>query len=500
MSRAAVFWAVFLKDIRLFWPLAAVAAAAVLTATLYGVDSPIGPYLPLTASLVSALFFLGLIHQDAPASLRHDWLTRPIGSLELLLAKALLAAVVLLLPSAVGGAVAAAHGGASVSEALLIALDGMWTSVEIGFVLLLVAAVTSTLLEAGGVLVGLVLLFALAAPVLQRISGLSTEPTLLGSAWVVMSAFGLVLLAGGIVALWFQYAARRTVAARATLGATLGLLAITWAAMSWDTVFAVQRALTRQAPAPADFAVGLAPGCFESGTLAFSPKGATEVEAAGPWTNDQREAAGPGAVFFWTALRERGLPEGWRMTVSHVAATYLDAEGAELGRAEPAAYLSADAGEVRQGWLLNRERFEQLTDAAESLRLDYKLALLEPTRTAQIPVDGERHRLPGLGSCAASIRSGNVRVTCFKPGLQPDLLTAGLVGSAVEGASDIPDFAPDLLQRSPGRQHEIILPLDQRTASPRVTITAWEAATHLARRTTAAGALGGPRSSCPAPE
>ena len=104
MSRAASI--VLHKDLRLLWPLAALAASLILMQALYDWDnSRIGFYLPIAAILASALFGIALVHQDPPAGLRHDWLTRPVPRLAPLGAKALLFAGVVLLPAGLAAAI-----------------------------------------------------------------------------------------------------------------------------------------------------------------------------------------------------------------------------------------------------------------------------------------------------------------------------------------------------------------------------------------------------------
>jgi hypothetical protein len=504
--RLAIMAAVFLKDLRLHWPLAAFAAATILAPKRFGGDFGLaGLSLGLVAVLAASLLVLSLVHQDAPASVRHDWLTRPVGRLNLLLAKALLAAAAVLLPLAMSAALAAVLDGASAPEAALAAIAGTGTYLLIGFGLLAVAAITSNLLEAAGLLIGIfLLLFVLAPNVLLRSSGLSEpamtlEPAIaLGSGWVVLGAFSAIVLVGGLVVLWLQYAVRRGAEARGAFAATVGVFAATMALLSWDAVFAAQRAVSGRESSPDRFSVALAPGCFEARTI-DPPAGG--MAAGGPWTAEQLRNAGFGAVSFWTDLRSHGVPEGWRMMIGHVRGSFVDDEGKTLDRLEPSVFIplwhtTADERlEARHPWLLSRARFDDLAERAAGFRLDYQLTLLAPAHAAEIVADGRRRRLPGIGSCAASVGSGAVvEVTCFKVGRQPDLLTARPTGGEREQdvASGAPSYAPGLLQLSAGRRYQMTL----RAASSRVTITAYEAEAHVAHRVTAPGVLGGPAAAC----
>lgn len=491
--------AVALKDARQFWPLAATAAASILISTLYGDNSPIGFYLPLTAVLVSALFFIGLIHADAPASLRHEWLTRPAGRPQLLLAKALLAAAVILLPALLGDSIAAAREGASVTEALLLALSQLGTYLSVAFFLLLVAAVTTNLLQVAGVIVGVILLLVVAFPVLQGLSDAAIAITL-GFGWIAVSALTLVFFIGGAIALWLQYAARRTVAARAALAATIGLMGALWLAMSWDVLFAAQRLLTRQEPAPEGFTLTFAPGCFATERVDPLAAGPFEDEPT-DWTAAQRAAAGPGAIALSTTVRGEAAPEDWRMAFGRTHATFVDGQGRTLDQLAAAPFIGEDSAltetgrpEARYRWLLSAARLDTLVAQDARMRIDTLLTLLRPAHSGEIAADGQRRRMPGIGACSATpAAAGIVAVTCFRSGLQPDLLVAHTQGSPPqqEGFGTGLNFAPDWLQRSIGQRRTMMVPAAG-AGETRVTVTAYEAVTTIRRSVTAPAALGAP--------
>ena len=208
MSRHAInLSAVFLKDIRQVWLLAAFAASAVLAHTA-GVPV-LSNGLHNAAVLVSGIFIIVLVQQDAPASLRHEWLTRPLAGLDVLLAKILLAVGTIALPAMLGSIILAVRHGSAIPEAALLEIAGMGPNLVGAFVLLLVAAVTSNLAQAAGLVAGLMTfgMYVLPAPVR-----------------VFWDRLVLIALAGGVIVLWLQYAQRRTNAARGVLGATVGIV------------------------------------------------------------------------------------------------------------------------------------------------------------------------------------------------------------------------------------------------------------------------------------
>ena len=501
MSRIGV---VLLKDLRLLWPFAALTVGLILLPA-FGVlgTSPIGGYLPLASALASALFILALVQQDPPASLRHDWLTRPVSGVEILCAKALLAFAVIVVPGAVGAGLTAALDGGSVSEALLSALADTGTQLLVGLGLLMVAAITSTLFEAAGVLIGLFLLFVIVPPVVLPLSGISEAALFLGSGWVVKALFCLMVLGGGVAVVHLAYYRRRTPAARAAFAGTVALVPVLLALISWDNVAAVQR-LTNKAPVPRSFSIELVPGCFEVRAVDPASELAGPASADGPWTAEQRRDAGFGAVGFFTAVRPRGLPDGWRMAVGHVEGRAIDDRGEKLAELAPVRFTptwrNAPDGslEARHPWLISRAEFDEFVDRGASLRLDYDLSLLAPSHSELLPLDGRRQTFPGLGACAATARSAAaIEVTCFSAGRQPDLLTAAVAGAPAEGevASGYPDFAPDLLQLSSGKHHRIVIAAPP-VGAEHVVVTAYEAQVSVEREVVARDLLGGSVSSC----
>jgi hypothetical protein len=153
-------------------------------------------------------------------------------------------------------------------------------------------------------------------------------------------------------------------------------------------------------------------------------------------------------------------------------------------------------------WLLSRSDYERLAalDGVET-HIDYSLSLLAPSATAELATHGRRAFYPGIGYCSAADRSTPlIHVDCFIAGAQPALLVANVDGAPeIEGkASGRPNFAPAALDFWGGQRHAIQLRA-RGSDVPRVKITAFEAHAHFDRRMVVPGVLGGPVSSCPAP-
>ncbi len=478
--------AVFLKDLNLLWPLAVLTAGLILMQAFHDWSgSSVGVYLPAAAVITSALFVLGLVQQDPPASLRHDWLTRPLPRSAPLAAKASAFALVVLLPAGAGASLNAVRDGASFGEAVLSAVIGPRFFLAAGVAALIIGTVSATVIEALGVMVALFLAFTLITEVATRVSGLSDSVISLGSEWVVTVAVLGAIVAGGLSAIWLQWGRRSTGSARFAIAGTLAFVAVVLALSNRQTIFSVQRMVTGPAPAATQFALVAHPSCVDAQWL-----GQSEEPVAGPWSEEQLAKAGPTPLAFWTAARPKGLPDGWRLFATHVQGYLQDRSGEQLGalesvRFEPVWQTSADGvAEALNAWLMSRESYEAAAPSAAKLRIEYLLALLSPTRSVEIPVDGRRRQLAGFGSCAATAKPGGVvEVQCFRAGLQPDFLTARPSGTSFERevAGATPSFAPDILQVSPGRDYMMIIRPPISTSVPAITMTQYEARAHVRR-------------------
>jgi len=502
MSRAVRI--VLLKDLRLLWPPAALTASLILMQTLHDwKSSGVGFYLPIAAFLASAVFAIALLHQDPPASLRHDWLTRPVPRLAPLGAKALLFAGAVLLPAGVGSAIDALRAGASVAEAAHALIIGPRLFVAMGIAAFLVGTLSASVLQAFGVLAGLFLATVLISEFTWRIAGLSESGIQPGSSWiVVVGSWGLVLV-GACAAIWLQWTRRSTAAAWTALGVTLAVVAIALSLLDRNRVFALQQIASPSDPAAASFELVAAPGCLE--TRWYDQSSPAEpgpgAPGEGPWTPRQLGKLGPTPLALWTLARSVGVPDGWLAVVTNAEGRLLNSDGRRVGALEPEFMQSpwhiADDGraEARHGWLMSREQHRIVGRTAASLEIGYLVALLAPVRSAQIPADGRRHRVPGVGLCTATTPAGAaIELRCFDVGRQPDLLTAWSAGAGIkrEVSGAAASYAPGVLQLSPGRTYRMALQAGPSARTPLVTITAYEARAHVKRRVEIPGVFGGP--------
>jgi hypothetical protein len=164
--------------------------------------------------LATMLLIVASVHQDASASLREDWLTRPIPRWTMVTAKLVFIAAVACVPATATDFVSALADGRSIGESVTRAASVGHATLGAMLAVVAFAAVTSTLLEAAGALVT----FAVAMLVVQAVSG-SVLPdgkgTLIaGAEWLsFVPAIHLPIVIAAPV-LWLQYGRRRTLLVR----------------------------------------------------------------------------------------------------------------------------------------------------------------------------------------------------------------------------------------------------------------------------------------------
>lgn len=508
----AVSRAVLYKDCRELWPHAAP------TAVLFAIDSASlasGALLEVTrpsAQLLVAILIVRLLQSDSPASVRHDWLTRPIPWPALLAAKVAFMLLWIAVPVVVGGTAKGLSDGYSLGAALL---EGVRQSVPSPFLMVVIAAgiITSGIWQAfltlgAAWLCHGVVIFIVLRVARSGVTDASYGP-FSGTLWMQSSAVDYLAIVAGALILWRQYGRRRTGQAHAIYGGALALILLVAVVLSSDSRrFAVQQQLGSEG-----VAVDLVPGCFASRSAknyAEILELRDQVAPKAPSLTFLLRRVGANPVVFSTVLTERQRAGADRLIFAHAEAKYIDAQGRLLLSVQgfAASPLLTTAGDGRAAtthyWVLPREEYEALQARSDvRLQIDYSWSLLAPKARAVVPTDGRREHYPGLGHCGAYPQgsSNYILVDCFKAGPQPALLRVNAVGGVPSaGAISGPlDFKPAMLSLFfAGRHLQVSWSLDGAQPS-HVQVTAYEARAHSASRVMAPGILGGPKETCPAP-
>jgi hypothetical protein len=500
MANLRIIAAIVRKDLAVLWPLAAIVVLLPVLRTDAVLQNLQNDNLRAGTMVVSALavglLILGVMHQDASASLRHEWLTRPIPRRTLVAAKLVFIAVIVLVPARVTDFVSTLADGRSIGEALARATSISDPALIATVAVILFATVTSTLLEAAGALIGLVV----AVIVVQAVSGsLLPDPkgTLAaGAEWLSFApAIYLPMVLAGPV-LWLQYGRRRTFLARAVVTAAC-IGAVAPLLMPPAAMFSVLRLLTPITDAADSVGLTLAPGCFPR-IATETESGAIPDQADRLWDGDQRGRAGSRAIGFSTTVAPTALPRGWKTMIGYAEAAYVDAGGRSLHRLQVAGGVFGRPEDVDASrsathfWLASKDAYEDAERRSARLRLTYFVSLLEPVASAEIEVDATRQHLPGFGYCSASrVRSEAVTIDCFARGRRPALVTAAWSdGGGADESLTRPDYMPAALEVLSSASYRLTLPGG--SAVPRATLTTYEARAHVEVPVDAPGLLGGP--------
>ncbi|HEX5109404.1 MAG TPA: hypothetical protein VFV95_13195 [Vicinamibacterales bacterium] len=449
--------------------------------------------------LATLLLIVAVVHQDASASLRDDWLTRPIPRWTMVAAKLAFIAAVVFVPALSTDFVSALADGRSVGEAVTRS-----TSVSLGTLgatlsVVVFAAVTSTLLEAAGALVALMA----AAIVVQAVSG-SVLPdgkgiVIAGAEWVSFAPAICLPIVVAAPVLWLQYARRRTVLAR-TIVAGACAAAMVPVLTPPPAMFDVLRLLNRTTDVGRTIGAALAPGCF--------PRIATKTESGDIpddvrrlWDGDQIASAGPGAIAFSTTVAPTGVPAGWKAMIGYAQAVFADPGGRLLHRLQGANEVfgrpeGVDASvSATHFWLAGRNAYEEAERRSARLRLKYFVSLLEPAASAEIRVNDRRQYVSGFGYCSTGTDASldALSVDCFARGRRPALITARWSGATTaREAMTRPDYVPVALEILSGAPYRLTLSRPHGNTAERVTLTAYEARAHVEISVDAPGLLGGP--------
>lgn len=520
------------KDVQLLWPIAS-SAMCLLTAyiVLQGADARelpqwLLPVLAVGSNVACAFAIVSVIHADGPASVQHDWLTRPVPRLTLVAAKAVFITSLVLLPSIAGEAIASIRDGRPWGEVVLTATMIHKAALSTVFAVCVVAVFTRTIVEAAVVSAVTLVVALFGAPLAFALSGTGEEINMSGAAWLAEQSRAVFTILMSVALVWVMYRYRRIRLARLLFAVCALWLIASPLFLRWSPVFAVQKMLSPDPESAERVTVARDGTCFASIVVnPPAPAGSAQgddpprlVQLNSPtlplepnlWSARWRREVGENAIGFETTTAISGAPSGWRTIVSRVDAAYVGPKGRVVRKMRPARFTPnlrpVDGGTqvVSHFWLLPRDAFERLSERDVQLTLDYSLGLLSPSTSTEIPVDGSRRYLAGFGYCGAEFDRAQhtILVDCFKRGSQPAQLTAKLSAAATysEVVSDYPDYTPAAFEVLGGKRHIMVLhdvPTEQAT---RVTLTSYEAQAHFVRSVNVDGVLGASAAACPAPQ
>ncbi len=473
-SRIRVPWAVLSKDFRLLWPL--VAGSAMLQGLLGVIQhhaSPFdfGPARQAVAALVTLVLAVSLVvviaitvQQDPLPGANQDWVVRPIGRRDLLVAKLL--AVVLFIhgPIFTVQVLQGLSEGFGLSRILPAAL---LSNAEIALVFTLpvtaIAAVSRSvgegILVSLGAFAGLILILVLFGVFHYLATGSwrYTQPVAgTGVEWVWGALSHVALLSSTVAVLLLQYGRRRTLDSRVVfIGGLLAFVFVPW--LPWRPAFALQEWLgPRGSDAPISIAFSTTPHSASGGVPAATPEvlgghAHNEVKDGGIVSGSSPEDL----VRIVVPLTVSDLPAGSILHGDRARVWLSDAHGTVYRGVGRVFDLRAPrgGGEAVLGQAIDIPLLIYRRWAGEplQLRIRYSLTLLRERTLGTLPVPG-RADLPGLGRCADRVDSHRrLVVACMTVGAEPPCVAIRLdpTSGAAQGPETFrckPDYAPAALR------------------------------------------------------
>jgi pimeloyl-ACP methyl ester carboxylesterase len=524
MSNLAIVGAVIRKDVLSLFPLVLLAVLMQVLDVLVPrleVLPQIAMYVPYVWFFATTLVMFGVFQLDSPASLVDDWLCRPVPKRALLLGKLALLFAVIYVPRAVAMFAADLSLGYTFAESLQEALLLQMNYQLIAIPLIMIAAiVTSNMIQGLGALLALVIVVFVVPSLFLGEPG-PLEPgvgdalSLNGMVWMAFAPGKLMALALTALSFWIVYRHRHILLGRVMLVVSTVVSVLTIfvpLAFPWSAVYGVQKAVAPHDAAALQtvskrLSLQHASACFPAtnvGALTGDTVYSAARQALGvnPWSADRLHDAGADGVTFITRVQTQGVPRGLRVKLAYVQAHYVDGVSGARIALRPAEAIPPGAGTTfSHQWLLPQAELGRLRKGKPALELTYSLSVLKPT-AHELPADGVRRSLTGVGYCSATHDTLNNRIVvdCFNAGARPALVSAELLdipSSRVDSAS--PDFAPALVQAPSSSRVELTLGRASLVEPPAVEITGWQLAGFVDAGVTSEGILGADAATCPWP-
>lgn len=487
-------WHICKKDMKLLWPFVLGAAGIQFTSAglRYAMDHVrvseellnVFNVLQMSTLLVIGLLVATVVHQDAIPGVRQDWLVRPIGRRDLLLAKVLFVLLMVHGPILFADTMQGLLNGFPVLQSLTAAASrSLYLLVGLSLPVLAFASLTRNMAES---VIGAVLGFfgLVVFQILFNSHGQAVTVAGTPLFWVGELTMAAVILVGLSTVLAMQYFRRKTIPARCLM-AGVGFVFLLGYMVPWHFAFAVEQRLSPN------------PGAGSAIAAKFGPSGRKFRLPEGMNHNSVFSARGGGltrdeASTIYLPIWIAGLPEGTVLNADRAEALLTTAEGKIVyqGRADdllvrkdsnlqpvsfniglrefgwreigppdmevPKDFIPGKGEALAyQGFSLPRNLYEKIKDQPLHLEINYSLTLLN-SNTYKIPALGGDVLVPAAGRCRTQMDDDgdDVQLRCIQAGPRLNCIAAFLEHAPSGTRNPIsfscwPDYAPYSAQYTP---------------------------------------------------
>ena len=305
---------------------------------------------------------------------RQFWVTRPYRWKSLLGAKVLFIAAFVILPLLLSDCVILALQGFHPSAHLAgLAWHPLVFSVVFLLPVAALACITVSIAQ-----MALAVLAVIAILAVLSLFGIPGSTLWFGSLdWIRISLAFLVLLTGALAIMILQYRSRRTGLSRILAGATLGLAMIAGRFLPWTVAFPLQSRLVKSRVDASSVSVQFQPG--------------SRPPAAASGVADRSVQVGLPIGF-------SGVPLEMVAAVDGMAGELVLPDG-KLSKPLPMGGTEKD-----KPWhtmSVERSLYERVKNTPLRVHVIVLLTLYGNIHTERMPLEGNSHRVPGIGVCAA---------------------------------------------------------------------------------------------------
>jgi ABC-type transport system involved in multi-copper enzyme maturation permease subunit len=377
--------------------------------------------------IASMIWVVMLVHQDALPGTKQDWLTRPIGRMDVLVAKVIFAVLVVQGASIAGDLIQGLSSGFPLSQsfhaAIVRAAIGLvWITIPALLIGVLTQSIADAMVTSVVFFLGIIV-FMVVAVALSGGSQRQLDPTEgSGVKWIPDLLRHLLIVVGGAIVMLMQYRTRKTLLSRRVAAAMLFVM-LSSQTLGWKPIFALEKRLSSQ------------PGAAGEITFAWRPhtESMRNETRQDPFYGAIPNFGNPNGTLVFP-LSVAGLPADSVLREDEAVVVLADANGRMLyavnGKPIQIWHEGAQSGPVAydQTVIIPPQFFQENKDRLVRVETTHSVTLFKFITSYSMAAVGGDIRMPKFGRCKSKIDGGatDVKVDCMQIGPGPTCATVFL--------------------------------------------------------------------------